>query len=365
MSASSLQPDLQPEVRISAREALLEYPEWKRLDVRSEGEFRQGEIPGFSNFPILTNPERHEVGLTYRQQGQDQAVRLGYDLVGPVKDSRVDQWVSEVRSANASGAIVACWRGGMRSQIASQWIRERGVEVLRVQGGTQALRRVLFASLEAPPELLVLGGMTGSGKTELLPESQVPYVDLEALAEHRGSSFGRYLGRIQPSQQTFENRLGIALLLNSVKNPGGQLLVEDESTYIGGVTVPGVFRKQMRSSQVVLLEVSLDERAEWIRKLYVEAPISSGVTEFALKSHFSEALLRIRSKLGGLRHDQIRRQIGEAKSPDEHRDWIRSLLEEYYDPLYRYSLEKDARAVIFRGNREEVREWLKIHDQAH
>jgi tRNA 2-selenouridine synthase len=173
------------------------------------------------------------------------------------------------------------------------------------------------------------------------------------------------LGRIQPSQQTFENRLGIALLLNSVKNPGGQLLVEDESTYIGGVTVPGVFRKQMRSSQVVLLEVSLDERAEWIRKLYVEAPISSGVTEFALKSHFSEALLRIRSKLGGLRHDQIRRQIGEAKSPDEHRDWIRSLLEEYYDPLYRYSLEKDARAVIFRGNREEVREWLKIHDQAH
>ena len=87
------------------------------------------------------------------------------------------------------------------------------------------------------------------------------------------------------------------------------------------------------------------------------------MTEFALKSHFSEALLRIRSKLGGLRHDQIRRQIGEAKSADEHRDWIRSLLEEYYDPLYRYSLEKEARPVVFRGNREEVREWLKYQQE--
>lgn len=358
-------PSLQPELRISAREALLEYSSWKRLDVRSEGEFREGAIPGFANFPILTNPERHQVGLTYRQQGQDQAVRLGYDLVGPVKEARVDQWVSAVRSAGASGALVACWRGGMRSQIASAWIRERGIEVVRVQGGTQALRRVFLSSLDSPPDLLILGGMTGSGKTELLPEIGVPYVDLEAMAEHRGSSFGRIPGKVQPTQQTFENRLGHELLFHSVRNPGKRLLVEDESTYIGAVTVPGVFRKRMRSSQLILLEVPMDERAEWIRKLYVEAPISRGMTEFALKSHFSEALFRIRSKLGGLRHDQIRTQIAEAKTPDEHREWIRRLLEEYYDPLYRYSLEKDARTVIFRGNREEVREWLKTHDQAH
>ncbi|MDQ3232020.1 MAG: rhodanese-like domain-containing protein [Pseudobdellovibrionaceae bacterium] len=124
---------------ISARTALDLLPTntYGMLDVRSEGEFATAAIPGFHNAPILRDQERHEVGLCYRLEGQAAAIKLGERLVGPVRQSRVDDWLKN--TAPGSPVIVCCWRGGMRSALASEWIEERGHEVLRVEGGYKAL----------------------------------------------------------------------------------------------------------------------------------------------------------------------------------------------------------------------------------
>ncbi len=351
------------EVLIEPLEALLgvrhgqPLPE-ARLDVRSEGEFRQGALPGFVNAPILTDPERHEVGLTYKRDGQEQAIRLGYDLVGPVREQRVAGWLERV--SPGCGVVVTCWRGGLRSRIASEWIRERGVPVFRVREGTKGMRSECLKALAQPPEVLVLAGMTGSGKTRLLEKARVPKIDLEGLARHRGSSFGRILGQRQPSQQTFENAVGLELL----RAPGVARLVEDESTHIGGVVIPSGLRHRLRQAPLVLLEVPEEGRARFIFEMYVEGALQAGHSPAAVLQSFSEALTRIRSKLGGLRYEEVSARLHGAFRPgrvdaEAHLSWISLLLRYYYDPMYRFALESAKRPVAFRGNEEDCLQWIE------
>lgn len=340
---------------ISPQEALqrlLRQPAMANLDVRSEGEWAEGAIPGFHNDPILTDSERHLVGTCYKQQGQAAAFALGYALTAPHQTERVHRWRA---LANQHPLQVCCWRGGARSRLACEWLAEAGVETLRVRGGYKAMRALLRAALEQPPTLLVLSGATGTGKTRLLRELAVAKVDLEACANHRGSAFGSLGG--QPSQQTFENRVGLALF-----SAQPTYLIEDESRLIGVNMLPLALKNAMYGASAVVLDVPLAERVALTHDEYVLQPLQQGQSVEAVQVQLQQSLDRIRRGLGGERHQQLSLALTEAMAVptdvDAHARWISPLLADYYDPRYRHAFEQQPRQVVFRGDTAACREFL-------
>lgn len=330
----------------------------RAVDVRSPGEFALGSIPGFANIPILHNEHRHEVGLAYKKKGQDQAISLGMSLVEPLKAGLIKGWQDELSSVQPESRLLICWRGGLRSKIAASWLAEQGLEGVRVSGGYKALRGELLSRLECLPEFVVLGGMTGSGKTDLLRELPAEFVlDLERNANHRGSSFGLKINSVQPHQQTFENASLLALF-------GGPALmaVESESRMVGSCVVPAQLKAAMDRSPMILLDSPMEERVGRIFAEYVKAPLLAA-SRSDVRMHLGAALERVQRRLGGLRFQAIRTQLADAFSRSDmtlenHAPWIESLLREYYDPLYEHSLAANERTVLFRGGYGPVKDFL-------
>lgn len=324
------------------------------LDVRSPGEFAKGHLPGSYNGPILDNPERHEVGLTYKTQGQDAAVELGYRLVLPKKENRVGDWAKFLQRQPTP--LVTCWRGGLRSGIAQEWLTQAGVRAVKVQGGYKALRAILLQQIEKPWTGHVIAGTTGSGKTEFLRTLAVPEaVDLEELAQHRGSSFGGLFRAPQPAQQTFENELGMRLL--RLQEP--RLILEDESRLVGRCVVPDAFYERMRLMPRVVLERPLEERVQKLKRDYVTDPLEK-FSAHDVEARLVAALLSLRNRLGGADTQTIRAEVEAAfRGEASHEAWIETLLTRYYDPLYRHSMERRAGPIAFTGDERAVREWLR------
>lgn len=333
------------------------------LDVRSPGEFAEGSIAGFVNLPILDDDERHQVGSCYKQQGQEAAIDLGFRLTAGVRDARVAAWAN-LRVPHDAPLLVCCWRGGLRSAIACDWLREAGVSSLRVQGGYKAMRQLLRARIDEGADMLILSGATGSGKTLLLRALNVPKIDLEALANHRGSAFGR-LGE-QPVQQRFENDLGLALWRNT-----RTLLLEDESRLIGRRDIPQQFAERMKQSPVVVLEVPLPERIALTFEEYVAQPLrrqlqiasDADAARAVAMATLLDSFARIRNRLGHDRHDRLTAALGAAMASapfdvEAHAVWIAPLLRDYYDPLYQHAFARQQRSVIFRGDRDACANWL-------
>ncbi len=311
----------------------------KWIDVRAPIEFGAGSLPGAINLPLLTDSERHDVGLIYKQKGQEAAIELGHRLVsGEVRESRVEAWLSELEQH--PGAILFCFRGGLRSQLTQQWLHERGVDRPIVSGGYKALRRYLQTALETcagQQELLVVTGPTGSGKTEYLGTCGRPYLDLEALASHRGSAFGA-LGQ-QPSQVDFENALAIELIrLQKIEGP---VLIEDESRRIGQRSIPEALFQKMKSSPKLKIEVSFENRVENIFTDYVLKSSLGASGDLGKFDDFRRSVMAISRKLGGLRAQEIMADLAVSqiefeagRGLDTNRVWIDKLLKWYYDPLY-------------------------------
>ena len=340
------------------------------IDVRSEGEFEEGSLPFSVNIPILNNHHRHLVGLCYKQEGNAEAVKLGYELVNPIKDKLIAQWKDalEAHKSNSFGPFVYCWRGGQRSEIAAQWMQQSGLSVCKIVGGYKSIRNRLISTFaeRAVAEtgaksynLILLSGMTGAGKTEvlrLLPRESV--IDLEGFAHHRGSSFGGYINERQHSQQDFENLLGLKLY--QAKNT---FLVEAESRNIGRCVLPDTFHKRMKESPMVFLETSLEERAGRIAKEYVGSALSKGVSYLEIQSAMEESLLRVKQKLGGVCYSKTLELLRMAFSAEyqlgNHIPWVQTMLEEYYDKLYLHSTSRDNHKILFQGNREEILDWAK------
>lgn len=348
------------------------------IDTRAPVEFDKGAFPTSVSLPLMTNDERAQVGTCYKQKGQQAAIELGHQLVnGEVKNARVRAWV-EFAEQNPQGYLY-CWRGGLRSQTCQQWMREAGCDYPRITGGYKAMRQYLLREFEqicAHQPLLLLAGKTGCNKTDLINEFSYS-VDLEGLAHHRGSSFGRLPGG-QPTQLNFENALAIDLLKakhSQAVAAGAPILLEDEGRLVGRCALPPELQNAMELSPLVVLDVSLEERVEhsfrnyildkleqWQRHLGEEA----GFETFA--DDLTQSLYRVRKRLGGVRYRETAELMERALAnhrkgdPDMHWDWILALLVDYYDPMYDYQLRNRKGRIAFQGNRKEVRDYLAAMD---
>ena len=333
----------------------------KLLDVRAPLEFHRGTLPGAVNLPLLTDTERAEVGTSFKREGRAQAIELGIRLLEPQRKNREDAWLNW--ATKEENPILFCARGGLRSQISQNWLSLRGKEVLRIKGGYKALRAELRRTLTRNLRFWILGGHTGSGKTSFLADSRHRFcqnkktIDLEALANHRGSAFGKPLLNPQPSIQDFENRLALEVHRHSEAD---LLLLEDESKMIGKIRIPEIFYAKLAASELIFLDVPEAERIENILRDYVEQ-IQNDHGVMVLGQTLFNSLSSIKKKLGMERFTKIfglmERAIRE-NSTDDHRAWIRGLLREYYDPMYEYSMKKKNRRIRFRGPRDEVVDYL-------
>lgn len=330
------------------------------LDVRAEAEFDQGSVPGSSNLPILNDQERVRVGTTYKQQGARAAERVGHRLVhGQIRADRIAAWVQFCKAH--PDAYLACWRGGLRSAIAQAWLRDHGVEIERVPGGYKALRQTcldILANEATQKSWLVLAGKTGTAKTVVI--NQVAgAIDLEGIANHRGSAFGKRMTP-QPAPATFENQLAVKFLQHDRRS----LLVEDESRTIGRLALPEHWHSAMQSAPLVLIETSLDFRAQHIKHEYVTEPLKEGVAARALENQYLDALNRINRRLGGLNFKIITELLRDAfAGKRDHYEWIEQLLLKYYDPMYQFQLQNKEKRVVMRGDHEAVLAYLA--DRSH
>jgi len=342
------------------------------LDTRAPIEFGKGAFPGAVNLPLMTDAEREAVGTCYKQHGQEAAIALGHQLVsGATKAQRIAAW-SEFARTNPDG-VLYCFRGGLRSRISQQWLRsEAGIDYPRVIGGYKAMRGFLLHTIDdavANCEFIVIGGMTGCGKTDALIQLQHG-LDLEAHANHRGSSFGKRLGG-QPSNIDFENRLAIDILKKRAAG-NRQLVVEDESRLIGRCALPLPLYQGMQKFPMVWLEDTLDGRVDRILRDYV-MHLGAGYMAtypengFALFSqHLLLALTKIQKRLGFQRHAQLASILSAALAEQArsgslalHREWISILLREYYDPIYAHQRQLKQERIAFCGELAAVVAYLQ------
>ncbi|MFM8260152.1 MAG: tRNA 2-selenouridine(34) synthase MnmH [Vulcanococcus sp.] len=299
------------------------------LDMRAPAEFAQGHIPGAHNLPLFSDAERAEVGTTYKQQGRQAAVQLGLALVGP----RLAGLAAELSawSTQAAGAPIRlhCWRGGLRSASVAWLAGTLDLPVLLLQGGYKAYRRWVLELLEQPWPVHLLGGRTGSGKTDLLLALQqrgVAVLDLEGLAHHRGSSFGNLGLPPQPSNEHYENRIASVL---SAAQGAGQIWVEAESAQVGRCRVPAGLWRQMQAAPLLEIRRPLEERLRQLVAVY-------GVQD---PGELAEATRRISRRLGPQR-------TAAALEAIERADWTaacRQMLD-YYDRCYDHELARHGAA---------------------
>lgn len=299
------------------------------IDVRTPAEFEQGHVPGAFNLPLFSNEERVKVGTTYKQTGREEAILLGFDLTGPKWSGFIKQAL-EIAPGKKIG--VHCWRGGMRSGAMAWALDLYGFEVYLIRGGYKSYRGWARQQFERNYKLRILGGMTGSGKTKILQQmmaSGYQVIDLEALAQHQGSSYGSMNKLVQPTQEQFENNLADRLKDLDITH---HVWVEDESLNIGRCSIPNPFWRQMREADLFDIKVPPDRR------------VASLVLEYGAldKDFLVECTERIRKRLGP---EQTKNAIAAIRE-NRMEDFIRIVLV-YYDKTYRTGLGSRGHDRIF------------------
>lgn len=299
------------------------------VDARSEHEFNHACIPNAVNIPLLNDEQRAIVGTIYKTEGKNAAIRKGFELCG--KDFHQKIKALDDIEDNSKKIIVYCWRGGLRSYIMSWLFTVSGFKVYQLENGYKNFRNQLLKTFEKTYQFIVLGGYTGSKKTfflEKLKQASIPTIDLEKLANHRGSAFGALGLGLQPSQEHFENLLAIELL----KKKDQLIFVENESRMIGKKFIPGNIYKNFENSIYILLESPIEKRIENIKYEYLKYDINE----------LKECTLKLNKKLGGY-NCILAINFLEAEKYDE---WIEILLK-YYDKNYNASfLSKDYKKVL-------------------
>ncbi|MGB8192026.1 MAG: tRNA 2-selenouridine(34) synthase MnmH [Chitinophagaceae bacterium] len=317
------------------------------LDVRSPAEFSQAHIPGAYSLPLFTDEERKVVGTAYKQQSRQVAIKAGLDFFGPKMRGMVEtveqivggwqlaigNWQSgdgERKLQTENRVLVHCWRGGMRSAGVAWLLDLYGFKVYTLVGGYKTFRNWVLKQFDKPYHFQILGGFTGSGKTEVLKELKRMnqyVVDLEALAGHKGSAFGNIGLPPQPSQEMFENKLAIQLHYVACEPqndaPARTVWLEDESQRIGTVNIPQPMWRAMRTAPIFFLGISFEERLEHIISEY-------GALD---KQKVQDAIGRVQKRLGGL---ETKTAIAHLEE-NNVRECFRILLK-YYDRYYQKGL---------------------------
>ena len=312
---------------IESREFLEKAESLPVVDVRSPGEFKKGHIPGSVNIPLFSDDERISVGTLFKKQGKKASVRKGLGIVGP----RMVEIIDAAEKICPDGKLlIHCWRGGMRSESMAWLIETAGLECEVLSGGYKAYRKHIRETILENREILVLGGLTGSGKTILLntmKDRGEPVIDLEGLANHRGSAFGGIGLPVQPGTEQFENDLFNEV--NKIKD--SYFWVEDESHQIGKVFIPEPFFKQMLLSIVIFIDVPDDYRIDIL------------VSEYAKQNPelLEEAINKLNKRLG----DQASREAVEFLREKNYAETARILLS-YYDKTYKYGLDNKSDKLV-------------------
>ncbi len=298
------------------------------LDVRSPGEYEHAHIPGAFSLPLFSNEERAIIGTAYKQRGRTIAVEKGLNFFSTTMKEIPGKALKYFENINKEGPpvfFVHCWRGGMRSDAVAWLLNLYGYKVYVLNGGYKAYRRWAIQQFQNKRNFRILGGFTGSGKTELLyamKERGAAIVDLEGLAHHKGSSFGSLGMPAQPSQEMFENKLAWELGMQGRQHQS--IWMEDESRHIGTVHIPDSLWQQMRVSDTCFVEIPAGERLKYITTHYGKFDTDS------LKA----GVLRIQKRLGGLETKNALHllDVGDTSGCFE-------ILLRYYDKLYRNALE--------------------------
>lgn len=292
------------------------------LDVRSPGEYTQGHIPGAIAFPLFTDEERAQVGICYKQTGRDRAVELGMRIAGP----KFADFIARARVLAPDGWVrMYCWRGGMRSAGVAWVLEMGGFRVFLLEGGYKAFRRWGRSQFAVPQKIIILGGMTGTGKTDILnalTASGEQTLNLEDLANHRGSSYGALGQPPQPTNEQFWNLIAVRWSQFQGRQP---VWIEAESKRIGICRVPQEIFQQMEQAPVIEVRRSRSERLSLLVELYGTAN----------REDLIRATQRIRKRLGGLMTQDAIGLIEQEKLSEAF-----DLILRYYDKTYTYDLQK-------------------------
>jgi tRNA 2-selenouridine synthase len=310
------------------------------IDVRSPCEFEEERIPEAINFPLLSNEERAQIGFLYKNQGELYARRYALKFIAPKIPDIVDQILALREHGNS--VVIHCWRGGLRSEAVASVLSIAGIPCLRLTGGYKAWRRMIVDDLTRdayPFDPIVLYGNTGSGKTDILEELQrqgAQILDLELLANHRGSTFGSIGKGKQPSQKNFE-----AALWSELRrfDRSQTVFLEAESRKIGKIALPNLILEKIKKGHAVLVEGSMDKRIERILSTYWDCQNADATS--ALDEAF-QLLEFIKVRIGKKRCDDIRSLAAQGKLSDV----VEILLSEYYDPLYRESTKHQQNYLV-------------------
>lgn len=292
------------------------------IDVRSPSEYGSGHIPGAINIPLFNDKEREAVGIKYKKEGRIPAILEGLKLSAPTMSDKLTKALSAAKNGRL---LVHCWRGGMRSE-AMAWLFSLGdisTEVL--DGGYKSYRNYIFERLSEKRKMIVLGGLTGSSKTYILRYLKSigqQIIDLEGLANHKGSAFGALGEKPQPFTEQFGNDLFDEWRRNDNNTP---FWVEDESRNIGTVFIPDCFYERMQDSPVIVLMMDMELRLPRLIKEYSTFPRES----------LKESVLKISKRLGG---DNTRDAL-DAIDRDDYSKAIEISLR-YYDKAYQFGLKK-------------------------
>ena len=298
------------------------------IDVRSPSEYAYAHIPNAHSMPLFTDEERKVVGTAYKQLSRENAIKLGLDYFGPKMRVMVEEIekLSKVTTDNphtSKTILLHCWRGGMRSGAVSWLLDLYGFQVFTLEGGYKGYRNYILQQFEKPYNFKIIGGFTGSGKTPLLyglQKNNQAIIDLEGLANHKGSALGGIGQEPQPSQEMFENLLGMELAKYDEMTP---IFLEDESQRIGNMQIPMAMWRNMRKSLVYFMDIPFEERLDYLTKEYGKQN----------KTDLVNAIMRIQKRLGGLETKNAINYILENNLKESFRILLR-----YYDKWYEKGL---------------------------
>jgi tRNA 2-selenouridine synthase len=311
---------------------LREYSGFPIIDVRTPAEYLFGHIPGASNIPLFSEAEREKVGIRYHDSGRDSAFLLGIEIVGP----KMADYIKKLNKLTSSHnpIVIYCWRGGMRSESMGWLFEKSGHDTYVIEGGYKAFRSHIRTEISEGYEFVVIGGMTGAGKTEVIKNlcnAGAQTIDLEDLANHKGSVYGHMGQDGQPTNENFENMLWGLL---QQFDPKEEIYIEDESRSIGKVALPEQLYLKMSKSKLMMLDVDIDIRADRLVRGY-------GVFD---KEMLIENTNKLEKYLGGENHKKVVEAIDSGNLKD-----AAMILLRYYDKKYRESLMQRSQITIIPG----------------